>query len=166
MLGQVGRRAAHRPKGSAATRAAARGVPGPYHREVRPALAAASILITLALGACSSSPPGVKVATYVRNGATTDVSLIVRPVPAAATSILVAGGQQGADCETLAAGSTLLLTGGTPTAQEPDGNRMVALIGSQDPGTLRSVWVDIAADGAISTGTGVPTWWTGAPTTC
>jgi hypothetical protein len=166
MVGQVGRRAAHRPKGSAGMRDAARGVAGPYHRDVRRALAFLVLGLSLAIGACSSSPPGVPVATYVRNAATTDVSLIVRPVPAAATSILVAGGQQGADCDTIAAGSQLLLTGGKPTAQEPDGDRLVALIGSQDPGSLRSVWVDVAADGTVTTGTGVPTWWTGEQVTC
>ena len=169
MVGKVGRRAAHRPKGSARTSAAARDATGPYHRVVRrPTLAPVALVlaVSVAIAACSSSPPGVKVATYVRNGATTDVSLLVRPVPAQPMSILVAGGQQGADCDTIAAGSQLMLTGGKPTAQEPDGNRLVALIGAQDPGTVRSVWVDIAGDGTVTTGTGVPPWWTGAAVTC
>ena len=33
-------------------------------------------------------------------------------------------------------------------------------------GSLPTLWVDIGADGAISQGEGVPTWWTSEPQAC
>ena len=101
----------------------------------------------------------------MRNGTTTDVSLVVKPMPTGATRSSSSRGTW-RPCDPVAAGTQILLTGGQPTAELPDGDRLVALIGSQDPGTPRVVWVDVAADGTVTTGTGLPDWWTAEALTC
>ena len=124
------------------------------------------ILAAAITGACSSGPAATKVTTYVRNGSSADVTVVVRPTPANAISNVVTAGNTGGRCDPVVAGTQILVTGGQPTADSPAGERLVALIGSQDPGTTRVIWVDVAGDGTVTTGTGQPDWWTAEAQTC
>ena len=54
--------------------------------------------------------------TYVRNGSSDDVSVVVKPTPSDSTSNVVMAGHTGARCDPVAAGTQVLVTGGQPTA--------------------------------------------------
>jgi hypothetical protein len=127
---------------------------------------ALGLALATVLAACSSSPTGVKVATYVRNATSHDVSVVVKPEPAPPISILVVAGGLSGQCTPIVAGSQIVLTGGPPSSTAPDGEQLVAIVGAQDPGTERVVWVDIAADETITSGTGTPAWWSAGEVSC
>ncbi len=69
----------------------------------------------------------------------------------------------GVACLTGPAGSDLVAYDGDPTA----GGRPGRLLG-RVPGDANelAMWVDVAGDGTLTTGNGVPAWWVGDAQTC
>jgi hypothetical protein len=73
------------------------------------------------------------------------------------------GADTGVACLTGASGSDLVAYDGSPS----DGGQPRRLLG-RVPGDVNKLvmWVDVAGDGTIMTGNGVPAWWVGDPQVC
>ena len=73
------------------------------------------------------------------------------------------GADMGVACLTGPAGSDLVAYDGDPTA----GGQPARLLGLV-PGDANElvVWVDVAGDGSLTTGNGVPAWWVGDAQAC
>jgi hypothetical protein len=131
------------------------------------------LVVALVLGVVASvagcgagGPPVVKVVTYVRNATAEDGSIIARPVGSPPMIVNVHASDTGVACSDVPGGSQLSWARGAPNPADPTGEQLVAIIGSQDAGAARLIWIDIAANGAVTTGTGQPEWWDGGPAGC
>jgi hypothetical protein len=123
-------------------------------------------LVMSAAGCAPSGPPVVKVVTYVRNATTEDGTVIARPVASPPVIVQFHASDMGVACSDVPGGSQLSWARGEPNPADPTGEQLVALIGSQDSGAPRLIWIDVAANGAVTTGTGEPAWWDSGPAGC
>jgi hypothetical protein len=135
------------------------------------ALVPALVLVVAALvAACGTGAPSVKVTAYVRNASSADVGLVVRPAPEPPLAASFGAGQTGVFCDPVPIGSQLIVTNGAaqpdPSAASSAAGQLVALIGGQAADVARVVWIDVAADGTLTTGQGKPEWWQQAEVTC
>jgi len=141
-----------------------------YHRGVRsPSLFAVAIVMGLVMsvaGCGIGGPPVVKVVSYVRNATAEDGGIIARPVGNPPVVVNIHAASVGVACSDVPGGSQLSWTRGAPNPTDPTGEQLVALIGSQDSGAPRLIWIDIAANGDVTTGTGEPEWWDSGPAGC
>jgi hypothetical protein len=97
-------------------------------------------------------------AFYVRNALSTDVWLAIT-VDAKVTSRFSAPGRQvSGGCHSISAGADVLLLG--RDRENLDGSTSILEQGLPEPQVL---WLDLAADGTWTSGTGAPAWWTPAP---
>jgi len=71
------------------------------------------------------------------------------------------GGYVGAGCFAMPAGSRLVVLDGDPT--EPPAQISAVLYTQSSPGMRAERSVDIDSHGVATVGSGVPTWWVGAP---
>jgi hypothetical protein len=112
----------------------------------------------IAIG-CAAPPPAVPVAIYGRNAAPVDAWFATQPSDALAN--VGFGRDIGVACWSVAAGSRVVMLDHSPSLGPANVIRTIATIGVQ-PGTDRQeLWVDVAADGSVLTGGGVPPWWPG-----
>lgn len=107
-----------------------------------------------------------QVVTYVRNGSAAEIGVVARPVAEPPVAMGFAAGQLGAGCNGMPGGSQLVVTDGGVDLADASGDRLVALIGAQQTGTAQVIWIDVAADGSVSSGSGLPAWWTGEAQAC
>jgi hypothetical protein len=98
-------------------------------------------------------------AIYARNALSTDVWLAVT-VDAEVTSRFSAPGRQvSGGCHTMSAGADVLLLG--RERDNLDGS--TSILGPDLQAEPQVLWLDLAADGTWTAGTGTPAWWTPAP---
>ena len=119
----------------------------------------AVVVALIVIGCAAPPPPAVPVAIYGRNAAPVDAWFATQPTDALAN--VGFGRDIGVACWTVAAGSQVVMLDHSPSLGPANVVRTIATIGLQ-PGTDRQeLWVDVAADGSVSAGPGVPAWWTG-----
>jgi hypothetical protein len=125
---------------------------------VRRALAGTSLLIATAfvLGACTVPAATINVALYGRNLAPVQASFTTQP--STDPPLVVAFARDpGVACWTVPAGSQIVLLDHDPSLGPANAVRVVATI---QPGPAgQAFWVDVAADGSITSGEGEPPWW-------
>lgn len=113
----------------------------------------------------ATQSPGV-VRAYVRNGGTVEawVVVITLGVIQPGGSGFPGDGYIGVGCMAVPDGSRLVLLDRSPTDAAAKATRTL-YVGSatQEPASL---WIDVARDGAIQVGTGMPGWWQGDPPPC
>jgi hypothetical protein len=114
----------------------------------------------------NATPDGDTVLAYVRNGSSSEAWIAVlqdgQIQPGGGG--FPAAGYVGVWCDPVALGSRLVLLDKSPG--EPGAMpRLTIYIGSGEVGAA-SRWIDLAADGTATIGSGVPSWWTGGPPPC
>ncbi len=123
-------------------------------------LAFAAVLFgTVAIGACgATSPvaPTTPVTLYGRNERAVEVWFGARPVTNPPIAIGF-GPDVGVGCFDVAIGSEIVMFDRSPAR----GGNLVKVIARISPaagGTRQQIWVDVTADGSVSTGQGIPHW--------
>lgn len=121
-------------------------------------LIAAAVLVA-ACGLVNQVAPQATVTLYGRNGVPGEAWFVARPIADPPQS--VGFGTTGVACLTVPIGSEIVMTDRSPG---PGANvlRVIAPVG--DP--VEVLWVDVAADGSLTTGPGVPAWWPDGPQAC
>ncbi len=122
-------------------------------------LLAAAVLVA-ACGLMNQVGPQATVTLYGRNDAPAMAWFVARPIAEPPESVGF-GTDMGVACLEVPVGSELVMTDRSPG---PGANviRVIAPIG--DPAEV--LWVDVAADGSLTTGAGVPAWWVGDAQAC
>jgi hypothetical protein len=120
------------------------------------------VLVVALIGGCGAPQvtlgPDVPISLYGRNATPLEVWLAVDPITGQLQSVGF-GRQTGVACWTGPSGSRIVLLDHAPGTGPTNVTREIAPVGVK-PGTSRQeVWVDVAADGTVSTGAGVPDWW-------
>ena len=134
-----------------------------YTQQVfRRAIALMVALMTLAACAGFDPRPHGRLTLYGRNEAPAMAWFGVTPIGDPPETVGF-GADTGVACLTGAAGSDLVAYDGDPS----DGGRPQRLLG-RIPGEANALvmWVDVAADGTLTTGNGVPAWWVGDAQAC
>lgn len=126
------------------------------HRRV--GLIAAAILVA-GCGLMNQVVPQATVALYGRNGVPGEAWFVARPIADPPQS--VGFGTTGVACLDIPIGSELVMTDRAPGP----GSNVIRLIAPIDDKT-ETLWVDVAADGSLTTGAGVPAWWVGDAQVC
>jgi hypothetical protein len=83
--------------------------------------------------------------------------------PADPTQSVGFGPDIGVACLAGAAGTEIVAFDADPAQGGRPGRSVGRVQGRVDPAVI---WVDVAADGSITNGIGVPPWWTGDPNLC
>jgi hypothetical protein len=125
---------------------------------MRRALAGTSILIVgaLVLGACTVPTAAINVSLYGRSLAPVQASFAVQP--ATVPPLFVAFARDpGVACWTVPAGSQVVLLDHDPSLGPAKAIQVVATI--EPVPADQAHWVDVAADGRVTSGPGVPPWW-------
>jgi hypothetical protein len=133
---------------------------------LRPLIGAAVVVTIVACGqseppptdASVSSGAAVKVAFFARNGLVREVWFAVpdEGPPGAWPAVGIQGSGAGLACFAPAAGSKVALLTANPATPGTQIVRVVAEMGT-DP--VQAIWVDLAADGSSTSGSGRPLWW-------
>jgi hypothetical protein len=123
------------------------------------------VLMSLVLAACAAPdlprPPDIPVALYGRNATIADAWFAVQPMRDPPLSVGF-GSDIGVACWSVPAGSQVVMLAG-PLGQGPTvATRVIATVDGPQVPDGRNLWVDVAADGSVSTGNGTPQWWSGA----
>jgi hypothetical protein len=111
--------------------------------------------------ATQHSPDASKVALYVRNDSTSTANTAV-----VIDGTMTAGGgfwsqDIGVECDAMPPGAQLALL--DRGISEPGASVVRVLYVRDDEPEAPSLWVVVGTSGAITTGRGVPSWWTGDP---
>jgi len=113
----------------------------------------------IAIGCAAPQPPAVPVAIYGRNAAPVDAWFATEP---ADPLVSVGFGRDiGVAWWTVAAGSQVVMLDHSPSLGPANAIRQIAVIAPQPASARQELWVDVAPDGSVSTGRGVPPWWSG-----
>jgi hypothetical protein len=127
------------------------------------------LLIAMAMAGCGSPEvtlgPVVPIALYGRNATPLEVWLAVQPVTDALQSVGF-GQQIGVACWTGRAGSQIVLLDNSPGRGPTNVIREIATVVAAAGSARQEVWVDVAADGSVTAGAGVPPWWPGGGGGC
>lgn len=128
---------------------------------MRRSVAFALVVITLSgCGGLDPRPQG-RVQLFGRTGAP-GIAWVGLAPDAAAQSVGFRR-DAGVACLTGAAGTEIVWFDGDPNHGGRPQRSLGRLIGGPDP---MIVWVDVAADGSMTTGVGVPVWWTDEAPPC
>jgi hypothetical protein len=103
--------------------------------------------------------PGVARVVYARNGTTSITWVAVRTAEGLSEGIGFVGGA-GVACPEVPPDATLVVLDRSPT--EP-GAQIIRELRAQ---ASNVGWIDVAADGTLTEGEGVPSWWSGEPHSC
>lgn len=117
---------------------------------------------TPSLGTPVPIGPRSNVLLYVRNVSRQTAWFVVRPMVAPPSAVGFDGGAGNA-CLVVPAGGQLLRLDRAPQEAATRTVQVVVSAGETPPGSL---WLDIAADGSVTGGTGVPDWWSDPPGSC
>jgi hypothetical protein len=127
------------------------------------------ILVALAIGGCGAPQvtlgPDVPISLYGRNATPLEVWLAVDPIAGQLQSVGF-GRQLGVACWTGPSGSRIVLLDRAPGTGPTNVIREIAPVGVQPGAPREEVWVDVAADGTVSAGAGVPDWWPAGSGAC
>jgi hypothetical protein len=99
----------------------------------------------------------VPVAIYGRNAVPVDAWFATQP-----TDPLASVGfrrDAGVACWTVAAGSEVVMLDHSPSLGPTNVLRVIAAVAAQPASKRQEIWVDVAADGSVVAGAGVPPWW-------
>lgn len=121
------------------------------------------ILIALALAGCEAVDqivPRSGVTIYGRNAVAADAWFVLRPFSSPPEAVGF-GPDPGVACLRAQKGSELVMTDRSPS----QGGSVVRVLAPIDA-DVETLWVDVAADGSVATGDGVPPWWSGDPHSC
>jgi hypothetical protein len=130
-------------------------------RLMRPAAIALAIVSLLLIRCTTPEPPQVPVSIYGRNAAPVAAWFATQPVDPLAN--VGFGRDLGVACWRVAAGSQVVMLDHSPSLGPANVVRVVTTVAVQPSSARQEVWVDVAADGTVDAGTGVPSWWTGGP---
>jgi hypothetical protein len=108
-----------------------------------------------------AAPDGPGFVLYVRNATAKEAWIDAWPSDPAGAIAFTGGTNVG--CYAVAPDAELMLFDRAP--QEPGAVPVLPVVQRVADG-FGSGWVDIAADGSVSTGIGVPAWWVDAPLAC
>ena len=129
---------------------------------IRPAIPLIAALMIVAACAGFDPRPQGNVTLYGRNEAPGSAWFGVVPLGDPPETVGF-GGDLGVACLTGAAGSDLLSFDRAPS----DGGQPLRVLGRvPGEGNALVMWVDVAADGTLTTGNGVPAWWVGDAQVC
>jgi hypothetical protein len=115
-------------------------------------LVVAAILVA-GCGLTNQLGPQASVTLYGRNAVAEDAWFLVRPVSDPPDSVGF-GRDVGVACFEVPVGSEIVMTDGVPG----EGTSVIRVIAPIDD-TVETLWVDVAEDGNVTTGAGVPPWW-------
>jgi hypothetical protein len=115
-------------------------------------LVAAAFLVT-ACGLANQLGPRASVTFYGRNAVAEEAWFVVRPISDPPASVGF-GRDSGVACFEVPVGSELVMTDRAPGP----GANVIRVIAPIDDG-VETLWVDVAANGTVTTDTGVPAWW-------
>ena len=118
------------------------------------AFAVAGCALTNQLG------PQATVTLYGRNAVPGDAWFLVRPISDPPDSVGF-GKDIGVACFEVPVGSEIVMTDGVPG----EGSSVVRVIAPIDD-EVETLWVDVAEGGNVTTGAGVPPWWTSEQLAC
>lgn len=120
-----------------------------------------AVMIVAACAGFDPRPQG-KVTLYGRNEAPGPAWFGVVPIGDPPETVGF-GPDSGVACLTGAAGSDVVAYDGDPS----DGGRPQRVLGRvPGEGNALVMWADVAADGTLTTGNGVPAWWVDDPQPC
>ncbi len=127
------------------------------HRSV--VLIAAAVLVG-ACGLTNQLGPQATVTLYGRNDVPALAWFVARPISDPPQSVGF-GRDIGVACLQVPKGSEIVMTDRSPG---PGANviRVIAPIDDE----VATLWVDVSADGSLTTGAGVPAWWVGDAQIC
>lgn len=100
---------------------------------------------------------------YVRNVSPRTAWFVVLPPGDPATQVGFDGGM-GVGCSAFPAASQLVLLDRSPA--DPAARPVRVVLDAAEAGEAPTVWVDIADNGVVSQGQGIPAWWQGGPPRC
>ena len=109
--------------------------------------------------------PDVPISLYGRNATPLEVWLAVDPISGQLQSVGF-GRQTGVACWTGPSGSRIVLLDHAPGPGPTNVIREIAPVSVQPGASRQEVWVDVAADGTVSSGAGVPDWWVDGSGSC
>ena len=121
-------------------------------------VAAAGLVV--ACGLTNQLGPQAKVTFFGRNGVAADAWFVVRPIADPPASVGF-GRDMGVACWQVPIGSEIVMTDRSPS----QGGNVIRVIAPIDK-EVETLWADVAADGSITTGDGVPAWWPDDPGVC
>lgn len=115
-------------------------------------LIAAAILVA-ACGLTNQLGAQATVTMYGRNAAPEDAWFVVRPISDPPDSVGF-GRDIGVACFEVPVGSEIVMTDRSPS----EGGSVIRVIAPIDD-QVETLWVDVAEDGRVTTGAGMPEWW-------
>jgi hypothetical protein len=122
--------------------------------------AVSTIAVQVAPSTASSDGRSSSLTLYVRNPAASTAWFAIAGTAVGATGF----NGIGVGCIDVDPGGRLVLLDRAP--QDADARVLRVLIQTTQANETPTLWVDIALDGAVSQGTGVPPWWVGDPQRC
>jgi hypothetical protein len=120
------------------------------------------VLVVALIGGCGAPQvtlgPDVPISLYGRNATPLEVWLAVDPITGQLQSVGF-GRQVGVACWTGPSGSRIVVLDHSPGTGPTNVIREIAPVHAEPGAPRQEVWVDVAADGNVSSGPGVPPWW-------
>ncbi len=123
------------------------------------------VAIALTLTGCGTPedpPADVPIAIYGRNATASDVWFAVHPATDPLQSVGF-GPDIGVACWVAPAGSQIVMLDHAPGRGPTNVVAVVGTVLQARDSSRRQHWVDVARDGSLSSGEGIPPWWTGDP---
>ena len=120
----------------------------------------AATLLAAGCGLLNDLGRQAKVTVYGRNAVAADAWVVVRPITDPPNAVGFTLGT-GVACFEAPTGSELVSTDRSPN----QGGQVTRVIATLD-GPVETFWVDVAADGSLTAGEGIPAWWTDPPSPC
>lgn len=119
-----------------------------------------SAILVAACGLTNQLGPQATVTLYGRNAVPAEAWFVVRPISDPPESVGF-GPDIGVACFEVSIGSEIVMTDRSPS----EGGNVIRVIAPLDD-QVETLWVDVAADGSVTTGPGVPAWWVGDAQVC
>ena len=120
----------------------------------------AATLVAAGCGLLNDIGRQARVAVYGRNAVAAEAWVVVRPITDPPNAVGFTMGI-GVACFEAPIGSELVTTDRSPS----QGGQVTGVIATLDE-AVEPIWIDVAADGSLTTGEGVPVWWSDPPSPC
>jgi hypothetical protein len=141
-------------------------------RSIRAIRILVAVVALVIIGCDSSDPepvlgPAVPVAVYARIAPPTLVWVAVSPLTDPPLEVGFNGADLGVACWSAPTGSQVVVLDGDPGKGSTHIVRAVGPVpAGPAPAGGRALWLDVAADGSMTTGAGVPGWWVSGGGAC
>jgi hypothetical protein len=132
-------------------------------RLVRAAAVGCLLLVVSSCGLLNVARPTASVTVFGRNAAPDTAWFAIVPMTDPPQTVGF-GADIGVGCLEAPLGSQLVMLD-DPLPEGDVAHALMEIGPEADPGG-RSIWVDVAADGTLTTGEGTPGWWTDDPQPC